>query len=370
MKRITMIVGIALSLAIPQMHLVARGACDLAPGESEIIYTVEDVSPYVASTEGIAADFVGNLYVSHRIGGPGAWAVNEVIRISPWGSSRVIAEFGPAAPGTFGLVGLTCDWWGNVYVAFPSGNENHGVWKIRCDGRKERLRGSENIVTPNALTFDWRGNLYVSDSYPADPEGPGLIWRYSRRTRHFEVWASSHDLAPDPIEDPLSPPPPDNFPGPGANGVAFAPPNHLYVANSEKSLIVHIPILRNGRAGEVEVIASMDPLGLLFGPDGISIDMDGNLYAAITMAGIVPYPMSPVVRIYPDTGEVEPVVPTVVGGFPPNFEIATSLVFGGWYSGRKSLYVANSGLAAFGLQGPMGAGVTKVGVGVKGIPLQ
>ena len=71
MKRITKIAGIALSLAIPHMVLATGGTCGLAPGESEVIYTVEDVSPYVASTEGIAADFVGNLYVSHRIGGPG-----------------------------------------------------------------------------------------------------------------------------------------------------------------------------------------------------------------------------------------------------------------------------------------------------------
>ena len=88
------------------------------------------------------------------------------------------------------------------------------------------------------------------------------------------------------------------------------------------------------------------------------------------MAGNVPFLMSPVVKIYPDTGDVEPVVPPVVVGFTPNFEVPTSLVFGGWYSGRKCLYVANSGLAAFGIAGPMGAGMTKVGVGVKGIPLQ
>jgi len=369
MKRITLIGGIALGLAFSSVQLLEGGSCGLAPGESEIIYPVEDVSPNVASTEGIAADFVGNLYVSHRIGGPGAWAVNEIIRITPWGSTRVIAEFGSAAPGVFGLLGLTCDWWGNVYVAFASGNENHGVWKIHRNGRKEHLRGSENIVVPNALTFDWRGNLYVSDSYPVSPEAPGLIWRYDRRTRSFEVWASSHDLAPYPFENPTSPPP-GLFDAPGANGVAFAPPNHLYVANHEKSLILHIPVQCDGTAGEVTRVTEGGFGGLFFGPDGLSIDMDGNLYAAMALAGNMPFDMSPILKIYPETGEVEPLVAPVAGMLPPNFEIPTSLVFGGWFSGRKCLYVANSGLAAFGLQGPIGAGVTKVGVGVRGIPLQ
>lgn len=370
MKRITMIVGIALSLAIPQMHLLAGGACGLAPGESELIFTVEDASPYLATTEGVAADLVGNLYISHRIGYPGYWVVNEVIRMTPWGSSQVIAEFGPAAPGVFGLLGLTCDWWGNVYVAFASGNENHGVWKIHRNGRKEHLRGSENIVVPNALTFDWRGNLYATDSYPATLKGKGLVWRYSRRSRSFEVWASSHDLAPYPLENPTSPPPPNDFDAPGANGIAFAPPNHIYVANHEKSMILHIPVRRNGRAGKVERVVSGGPGELFFGPDGLSIDRDGTLYAVMPSAGNVPFLMSPLVKICPDTGAVVPLVAPVVGTPAPNFEVPTSLVFGGWYSGQKCLYVANSGLAAFGIAGPMGAGITKVGVGVKGIPLQ
>lgn len=374
MKRITLIGGMVLGLAITSTQSWAGGSCGLAPGESEIIYQVEDVSPYVASTEGIAADWVGNLYVSHRIGSPGAWSINEIIRITPWGETRVVADFGPAAPGTFGLLGLTTDWRGNVYAAFAAGNENHGVWKIHRNGRKERLSGSEQIVVPNDLVMDWCGNLYVTDSYPADPADPGLVWKYGRRSRHFEPWAASHLLAPDPVLDPVSPPPPlPPFPAPGANGVAFVPPNHLYVANSEKSLVLHIPVMRSGRAGEVTVIAgeypAKGPPGLLFVPDGLSVDLDGNVYAVVAPVGFTGFPLSPVIRIDPATGEIEAVVePFVVPS--PLFEFPTSLTFGGWFSGRKCLYVANSGAAVFGIPGGLGAKVTKVGVGVRGIPLQ
>ena len=109
--------------------------------------------------------------------------------------------------------------------------------------RRRRQPIPEQIVFPNALTFDRRGNLYVTDSYPEDPAGPGLVWRYRSYCGGFEVWASDDLLAPDPFENPISPPPPaPSFDAPGANGIAFAPPNHIYVVNNEKSLILHIRI--------------------------------------------------------------------------------------------------------------------------------
>ena len=369
MKRITMIVGIALSLAIPQMHLVARGACDLAPGDAEIFYTIEEDSGYLAAPEGIASDWMGNIYVTNRVGMPGGWAVNEVIRISPWGEARVLADLGPAGEGQWGILGLTTDWFGNVYAAFPSGNENHGVWKIDRRGRTKRLSGSENIAVPNDLVFDWCGNLYVTDSYPKTLDDPGVVWKYGNRSRHFVKWSMSHFLAPYPDIDPHP------FPAPGANGIAFVPPNNLYVANNEKSTILHIPILNNGTSGEVTVIAGPGgPPGLLFAPDGLAADVEGNLYAAIPPAGFTgDWHLSPVIKITPPKGENEAVIEAVVEpllGPSTLFDFQTSLTFGGWFTGRKCLYVVSNSAIAFGIPGGSGPKVTKVGVGVRGLPLQ
>lgn len=374
MKAFIIFCSIGMALAMPQPELMAGWGCGLAPGETEIFYMIPQEPGCVSSSEGIAADWVGNVYISNRIGWPGYWIVNEIIKVSPWGGTSILAELGTAAPGAGGIVGLTTDWMGNVYACFPSGNENHGVWRISRNGYKERLSGSEHILVPNALTLDWRGNVYVSDSYPANPDGPGLIWKYGRRTRHFEIWACDVQLAPYPYDNPASPPP-GTFDGPGANGVAFVPPNDIYVANHEKSTILHIPIRCDGSAGEVTVVASggVDAYGMpnmLFAPDGLSADRDGNLYAAMPLVGNAPFPMTPVLKIYPDTGAFEPVVAPVAGILPENFEAGTSLVFGGLFSDQKSLYVANMGLATFGIPGGIGARVTRVGVGVKGIPLQ
>ena len=177
---------------------------------------------------------------------------------------------------------------------------------------------------PNDLVFDWCGNLYVTDSFPKDDKDPGLVWRYGKN-RRFEVWASDDLLAPAPGFDPFG------FPAPGANGIAFYPPNHVYVANNEKSIILDIELKKDGSAGEIEIVAGawppMGPPGVLTAPDGLTVDRQGNLYAAVPPAGLAPFPLSPVIKIYPDSGAVEPL-------FEPSmdpsdlFDFPTSLAFG------------------------------------------
>jgi sugar lactone lactonase YvrE len=332
----------------------------LAYGEAEIVYTLEEDPMYIQEPEGIAIDWMGNIYISNRNNDGSARVKNEIIRITPWGDSWVVADLGPAAPGTYGVLGLTTDWCGNVYAAFSSGRaENHGVWKIRPYGGMERLNGSENINVPNALTFDARGNLYVTDSFPKVETDPGLVWKYGKRSREFEVWAESLLLAPDPFFNPFP------FPGPGANGIAYAR-NHIYVANNEKSLILDIPVKRNGRAGDITIIAGSyppaGPPGLLFAPDGLTIDVKGNLYSVVPAAGLAPFPLSPVIKIYRDTGEVEPIIEPITGP-SPLFDFPTSLAFGRGFRDGKSLFVVNPTSGAPGGSGPA---VTQVGVGVRG----
>ena len=344
----------------------------LATGEAQVVYQLEEDSAFIQEPEGIAVDWLGNIYISNRKHDGITRVKNEVIRITPWGDSWVVADLGPAMPGTYGILGLTTDWFGNIYAAMSSANpDNHGVWKISPYGRTKRLKGSENINVPNALTFDYRGNLYVTDSFPKVDTDPGLVWKYGRRTREFEVWAESLLLAPDPVINPFP------FPGPGANGIAYAR-NHIYVANNEKSLILDIPILRNGRSGKIEIIAGSWPPpppppegpppapGLLFAPDGLSIDIKGDLYSVVPAAGLAPFPLSPVIKIYTKTGEVEPIIEPIV--FPsPLFDFPTSLAFGNWFNEPQSVYIVNPTSGAPGGSGPA---ITQVEVGVWGRLLQ
>jgi hypothetical protein len=196
MKQINLIGGITLCLVLSSLQLSAGRYDGLAPGEAQIVYSLQEFSdpgaepPMLAEPEGIALDWRGNIYVSNRKGDGVTMLTNEIIKITPWGTKRVIADLGSAEPGYSGVLGLTTDLWGNIYAAFGAGNKRHGVWKITPYGRKIHLSGSERIIFPNDLVFDWCGNLYVTDSFPRDEMGPGLVWRYGR-SRHFEVWASS-----------------------------------------------------------------------------------------------------------------------------------------------------------------------------------
>ena len=371
MKRIILIGGIVLAVTFSSIQLVASASLKLAPGEAEIVYTFADdqPTPFLREPEGIALDRKGNIFVSDRRGD--TRLENKIIKIPPRGESSILADLGPSlsgCSGASGILGLTTDPIGNVYAAFGSCGNNGGVWKIYRNGHIEHLSGSEDIETPNALTFDQRGNLYVTDSSYFVESGPGLVWRYGK-SRNFEVWKSSKLLAPAESD-------PYPFPAPGANGIAFYPPNHVYVVNNEKSLILHIPVLPDGNAGEVTVVAGAwvspppeptGPPGLLYAPDGLSVDVEGNLYAACPSAGLAPFPLSPVIKIYPATGNVEAIVAPYTDVDPsPLFDFPTSLAFGTGPLDKKSLFVVNPTLSGVATPGASGQVITQVGVGVPG----
>ncbi|EDY82051.1 hypothetical protein VDG1235_1671 [Verrucomicrobiia bacterium DG1235] len=374
MKRIIIVGGIASALLFAPILAFACPSAfgGLAKGETEVVYTFESEPPFAASPEGIAIDRRGNKIVTLRTldTDTGVIVGNELVKIDRWGGATVIADFGPAEPGLLGALGVIVDRWGNAYVAVASGTATHGVWRVDPDGEMRHLDGSEGIFVPNTLTFDNRGNLYVSDSYPLDPSEPGLIWRYGRRGRVFEIWASDHLLAPDPINDPLSPPPPaPSFPLPGVNGIAFYPPNHIYAVNSEKNLVLHVPIMSDGTAGAVEtIVGTYPPVGppdMLFAPDGLAVDVRGNLYTVNPPAGFTGFPVSPLVKIDPRTGEVEAIVDPIAAPID-DFDFPTSLAFGTRFKDRKTVFTVGTSSIAFGLPPGAGPRITQVGVGVPG----
>lgn len=367
MKRIMTIGGLVLAVVLASAQLWAAPHLKLAPGEAEVLYDFEDPDPgEYASPEGIAFDRNGNLFVSLRTNSVSGFIGNRVIKITPWEEMSVLADLGSAASGGGAAAGLTTDPKGNVYVAFASGNEDHGVWKICPDGQKERLAGSDKILVPNSLTFDKKGNLYVTDYDPSGVGAPGVgatgVWRYGKKDRVFTPWASDPLLltgGTDPLGNPMG----------GANGIVFDPPNHLYVANTQRSLIAHVPIMKNGSAGTATVASA----GFLPNPDGLAIDTQGNVYTVLPIASLPQWffdmfglpPVSPVVRIIPETGEVQP----ILGEEFPNgdfFDFPTSLAFGKGPWDHKSVYVVGIGAANYGMPPGSGPKLTQVGIGIPG----
>src|SRR5262245_41530839 len=178
----------------PEPALASR---HLAPGRVEAILPLTGLTDM---PEGIAVNNQGDIFVGNRRLA-GDERIGQVLRITPDRRVSVYATLGRSGPDfAAGLAGLAVDDRGDLFAAFISHDPaTHGVYRIDRRGGMARLPGSEAMLLPDALAFDARGNLYVSDAED------GAIWRFPPRSRG-ERWLRHPLLAPVAI-------------GIGANGV-------------------------------------------------------------------------------------------------------------------------------------------------------
>jgi sugar lactone lactonase YvrE len=207
-----------------------------------------------------------------------------------------------------------------------------GVYRVGRDGSAQRIPGTDAIAFPNDLAFDNRGNLYVTD-----PAG-GAVWRIDRNGAVVR-WA--HDPQLSGTGELLG------FPY-GANGIAFTH-GRLVVSNTDRGLLVTIPIEPAGDAGTTTVMASSP---LLIGVDGIALDVHEDVYCAVNGQN-----MLAVVRVDGAIG----VLATATAGL----DSPSSLAFGTGDRDHQSLFVVNF---AVGSPEPT-PGVLRLSVGMPGQPL-
>ena len=308
------------------------GEGHLAPGQ---VAEVLSLRPLIDTAEGIAIDRRGHIFISNRRL-ENEMRVCEILERAPDGTMSVFATLDPAVADVFpaGITGLAFDAHDDLYAALPSFNSTtHGVWRIRRDGSAERLAGSKRMLFANALAFDTRGNLYVTDSID------GAIWRFPPNGRGRR-WIRDPLLAPDPAI--------------GANGIAFVPPDSLYVANLDRALITRIRIRPDGSPSRPEIAAAGFEL---LGIDGLAADAHGTLYAAIVVS--VALGTSPLVMVDTKTGKI-----TASTAEHSRFDLPTSLAVGRGPLDHKSVFVVNSGFFPEG-RVEAAPGVVQVGIRAK-----
>ena len=324
-----------------------------------------EFTPMAAGPEGVAVDNVGNVYVSVGIDGH-----TELWKFDPVGNGEVLTTLpGPAPAGlAIGANGK------HVYAA----QQFVGVFKVDMDGTVEPVPGTafnpadgSGIALPNSLAFDKKGNLYITETFSFDATD-GLDYYSSCDGSGFDGWFGRgglwvvpkggeaelllrHDLLtgvcePNPIPYPI-----------GANGLAYRH-GSLFVANSEKALLLEIPVLKRGGLGDVSILADLSGVvidGFTFGNpmiDGIALDVHGNIYAAMVTGNAIG-------RVSRDGGSAEVLATDVdMLTFP------ASLAFGTGKGERKSVFVTNLAFEPYPpfLAGP---GLTKIDVGQPGMPL-
>lgn len=330
------IIAVSILLLSSTQVLSAPAGKPLPVGSTE---TVLALRPLIDLPEGIAIDNRGHIFVGNRRL-ENDTRVSEILEIALDGTVTVFATLDPAVVDDIGtgVLGLAFDSQGDLYAALASFNpRTHGVWRIRQRGEAERLRGSKQMIQPNAITFDNRRNIYVTDS--AD----GTVWRFTG-TEPGKLWIRHEFLAPDP-----------NF-GIGANGITFIPPRDLFVANTDLGLIAKVEIKQDGSPGKPEVVAA----GIeLLTVDGLAADAQGQLHAVIAAAPA--FGTDSLVHVNPVTGEIKSSTARADA-----FDFPTSLAFGRGPRDHDSVYLVNAGLYPEG-RPDAAPGVIRVAVGVPGV---
>ena len=295
--------------------------------------------------EGLAIDKPGNIYVS--VGFPFWFPVEEsfgeIWKISPDGEIAVLHAF----PGGPGPAGLAVNPSGELYFAYPNPFDPaaNGVYRLAGDGDPERLPGSENIGLANGLALTKQGDLFVSDSML------GAVWRIAHDGTAAGIWFQDELLAGCD---------PDDF-FVGANGIAFWK-DSLYVANTSRGMLVRVPFLDDGSAGDLEIVTGDEdcdpPSDPLFGIDGITLDVHGNIFALLVL-------QNKLMRIDPVDGSHVELLNVDDGLYNP-----ASITFGTGKGNRQQVFLSN-----FALIPPppsdnsFGPGVLSYDVGVPGLPL-
>lgn len=208
------------------------------------------------------------------------------------------------------------------------------IWGITSTGQVTiRTTLSEaqflNGITP--LTAD---QYLTADSYR------GVIWQFDAATDRATVWLEHALLARSNSTTPF----------PAANGIKrFG--DTLYVSNTEKMLLLQIPIQADGAAGEPSVFLESTNI------DDFAFDQTGNLYAATHI-------YNSVIKISP-TGET-----VVIAEAEQGVIGSTAVAFGRQASDQTSLYVVtNGGMFLPPPGGVMPAHVVRLEVGELGYPI-
>ncbi|MEH1907991.1 SMP-30/gluconolactonase/LRE family protein [Nostoc sp.] len=261
--------------------------------------------------------------------------VGEIVRITPDGNQQIHATVEGKVSGLAftNNGGLVATGWNADSIPVVS--------LVTSDGTVETLLTLPDAIFLNGIT-PLSGTQYLTaDSYR------GAIWLIDIAQRRGSIWLEHPMLARSNSENVT----------PAANGLKrFG--DFLYVSNTEKMLLLRIPIDTGDKPGEPEIFVEQTNI------DDFAFDVEGNLYGATHI-------YNSVVRIASDrtTRIIAQAESGVIGSTAVAFGQGESDVYDGRSCGTAIYVVTNGGMFLPPPTGVVPANVVRLEVGKAGYPL-
>jgi sugar lactone lactonase YvrE len=261
-----------------------------------------------------------------------SYLAREVLRWRPGAGISVFARL-PVHP-----VSLAADTDGTLYVAahgksFRQGAallESQQIWRLGTGGAAELVMDVPEARFLNGIAWLGNGRFLVADSQA------GVLWLFDARSKTMTPWLRHEDLQSALPQRMV----------PGANGINIVG-SEVWVSNSSKRLLMSVPLLPDGTAGELRRRVQGLPI------DDFAVASDGSVFAATHGTAVL--------RLRPDG-------PHAVVAESFEVQDSTSLRFGRGEADREQLYVVTSGGAFAGRT--ESAYLTRLNVGIGAAPLR
>ncbi|MDZ7962818.1 MAG: gluconolactonase [Aulosira sp. DedQUE10] len=263
----------------------------------------------------------GTIFVTnHEIG--------TIVRITPDGNQQIHARVAGKVSG----LAFTAN--ADLVATGWNADSIPVVSLVTVDGKVETLLTLPDAIFLNGITPLSGTQYLIADSYR------GAIWLVDIAQRCSSIWLEHPLLARSNPESII----------PAANGLKrFG--NDLYVSNTEKMLLLRVPITTTNEPGEPEIFVQQTNI------DDFAFDVEGNLFGATHI-------YNSVVKITPNGST------TIIAQAEQGVIGSTAVAFGQQESERTSIYVVmNGGMFLPPPTGIVPANVVRLEVGKPGYPL-
>jgi putative intracellular protease/amidase/sugar lactone lactonase YvrE len=270
--------------------------------------------------ENIAIDPQGTIFVT-------SYEEGKIYRVMPDGKYSEFARINGNAAG------IALDFAGNLLVAGARDGKVPTIFRIDPTGVAESLIVLPEAIFLNGMTHLEGSRYLVADSYK------GAIWEVDASTQTARIW----------LQHPLLARSDGSNPFPAVNGIKLYH-RWLFASNTQRQLLIRIPLEENSRPGTPEVFLSNVNL------DDFAFDRSGHLYGTTHV-------YNSVIRISPDK-QITAIATSVQG-----MAGSTALAFGR-ANNDPHLYVTTNGGMSLPLpHGVEPAKVVQLNVNVKGLVL-